>query len=192
MTAPLALILTPLAAGAAAVFWARRNLLVVIISGASMHPTHRPGDKVLVRRLPAGRIRAGDIVVADIVAVPEYVAAPSYGGIRHAARPGAAGTGRRRGAVPPWKSSPGPAPGRVAERVAFAPSRVVKRVAAVQGDPVPASVPRRAGETSVPGGCLVLLGDNPGQSLDSRHFGYVSATDVVGKVVGALSATGGR
>ncbi|MGS2644341.1 S26 family signal peptidase [Streptosporangium sp. LJ11] len=181
MTAPLALILTPLAAGAAAVFWARRNLLVAIISGASMHPTHRPGDKVLVRRLPSDRIRTGDIVVADIVAVPEYVAAPSYGGIRRAARPGVAGTGRRRGAVPPWKSSPG-----------SAPSRVVKRVAAVQGDPVPASVPRRAGETSVPGGCLVLLGDNPGQSLDSRHFGYVSATDVVGKVVGALSAAGSR
>lgn len=150
MTAPLALILMPLAAGAATVLWARRNLLVATISGTSMHPTHRPGDKLLVRRLPAGRIRAGDIVVADIVAVPAYGAAPSSGP---------------------------------------APSRVVKRVAAVPGDPVPASVPRRAGETSVPEGCLVLLGDNPGQSLDSRRFGYVPATDVVGKVVGAV--TGG-
>ncbi|MEU8380806.1 S26 family signal peptidase [Streptosporangium sp. NPDC048865] len=181
MTAPPALILMPLAAGVAAVFWARRNLLVAIISGASMHPTHRSGDKVLVRRLPAGRIRAGDIVVADVVAVPEHAAAPSYRGTRHAARPGAAGTGRRRGTVSPWRSPPGPA---------F--SRVVKRVAAVPGDPVPASVPRRAGEPSVPDGYLVLLGDNPGQSLDSRHFGYVPVTDVVGKVVGALSPAGAR
>lgn len=181
MIAPPALILMPLAAGASAMFWARRNLLVAIISGASMHPTHRSGDKVLVRRLPADRIRAGDVVVADIVAVPGYVAAPSYGGIRHAARLDAVGTDRRRGAVPPWEPSPG-----------SAPSRVVKRVAAVPGDPVPASVPRRAGEASVPDGCLVLLGDNLEQSLDSRHFGYVPVADVVGKVVGALSPTGSR
>ncbi|MFS1304267.1 S26 family signal peptidase [Streptosporangium longisporum] len=187
MTAPLAPILVPLAAGAAAVLWARRNLLVAIVSGASMRPTHRSGDKVLVRRLHPGRIRAGDIVVADIVAVPEIVPVPepvaafSYDGIRHAARRGAAGTGRPRGAVPPWRSSPG-----------SAPSRVVKRVAAVQGDPVPASVPHGAGETSVPGGCVVLLGDNPEESLDSRHFGYVPVADVVGKVVGVLSPAGGR
>ncbi len=171
MTGPLALILMPLAAGAATVLWARRNLLVATISGISMHPTHRPGDKLLVRRLPADRIRPGDIVVADIVAVPEHAAASSSE-IRYAARPGAAGVGKRRGADLLWRSSP---------------SRVIKRVAAVSGDPVPGSVPPRAGETVVPEGCLVLLGDNPGQSLDSRHFGYVPATDVIGKVIGALS-----
>ncbi|GAA3000008.1 hypothetical protein GCM10017559_21110 [Streptosporangium longisporum] len=120
MTAPLAPILVPLAAGAAAVLWARRNLLVAIVSGASMRPTHRSGDKVLVRRLHPGRIRAGDIVVADIVAVPEIVPVPepvaafSYDGIRHAARRGAAGTGRPRGAVPPVEvlSRFRPQPGR--------------------------------------------------------------------------------
>ncbi|WP_440066667.1 S26 family signal peptidase [Streptosporangium sp. OZ121] len=185
MSAVLALMLMSLAAGGVAVFWARRNLLVVVISGVSMRPTHRPGDKVLVRRLPADRIRAGDIVVADIVAdivaVPEYVAASSYGGVRQAVRRGAGGMGGRRGGIPPWEASCGPVP-----------SRVVKRVAAVQGDLVPASVSRGAGEISVPVGCLVLLGDNPGQSLDSRHFGYVPARDVVGKVVGALSPAGGR
>ncbi len=30
---------------------------------------------------------------------------------------------------------------------------------------------------------LVVLGDNPGHSTDSRHFGPVSRTDVVGRVV---------
>ncbi|WP_425582579.1 S26 family signal peptidase [Streptosporangium longisporum] len=37
-----------------------------------------------------------------------------------------------------------------------------------------------------------MLGDNPEESLDSRHFGYVPVADVVGKVVGVLSPAGGR
>ncbi|WP_396703274.1 S26 family signal peptidase [Microbispora sp. H10836] len=39
-----------------------------------------------------------------------------------------------------------------------------------------------------------MLGDNAGHSTDSRHFGYVPATGLVGKVVRVLPARapGGR
>ncbi|GIH95206.1 S26 family signal peptidase [Planobispora siamensis] len=145
------LLLVPLVAGAATLLWARRNFLVAHIRGESMHPAHRSGDKVLVRRLPPGRIRPGDVVVADVMVAG------------------------------PWPGVPGPAPGRV-----------VKRVAAVPGDPVPASVPRRADENSVPDECFILFGDNSRFSLDSRHFGYVPAVAMIGKVVRPLVPAGAR
>ena len=55
---------------------------------------------------------------------------------------------------------------------------VIKRVAAVPGDPRPdASLPatRRPAEARVPPGKLVLLGDNPDWSNDSRQLGYFPA-----------------
>ncbi|MEV8475605.1 S26 family signal peptidase [Streptomyces sp. NPDC051173] len=59
---------------------------------------------------------------------------------------------------------------------------LIKRVAAVPGDPVPralASVP----EERVPPGKLVLLGDNRTVSLDSRELGYFPADRVLGMVL---------
>ena len=44
---------------------------VVIVAGASMLPTLRPGDCLLVR--PRGRPRAGDLVVARFAARPELL-----------------------------------------------------------------------------------------------------------------------
>jgi signal peptidase I len=35
----------------------------------------------------------------------------------------------------------------------------------------------------VPAGSLVVLGDNADESYDSRHFGYVRASSVLGVVV---------
>ncbi len=78
----------------------------------------------------------------------------------------------------------------VTDCVAFLPPRpygdadppwLVKRVAAGAGDPVPAAFRAATGVTDavVPVGCLVVFGDNP-VSLDSRHFGYVPAANVVG------------
>ncbi|MFI6318394.1 S26 family signal peptidase [Nonomuraea sp. NPDC050556] len=55
---------------------------------------------------------------------------------------------------------------------------LVKRVVAVAGDAHEGVV--------VPEGCLVVLGDNPEGSLDSRVFGYVTAEHFLGTVVRTL------
>lgn len=70
---------------------------------------------------------------------------------------------------------------------------VVKRLAARGGDPVPdavlAAVRARPGDR-VPRGMLVLLGDNPDASTDSRTWGYVPRGALVGVVVGGLPQDG--
>ncbi|QIS07982.1 S26 family signal peptidase [Nocardia arthritidis] len=63
---------------------------------------------------------------------------------------------------------------------------MIKRVAAVPGDPVPrAQVPALAQvlEDRVPQGQLVLLGDNGQISFDSRRIGYVPVARVLGPVL---------
>jgi signal peptidase I len=59
---------------------------------------------------------------------------------------------------------------------------IVKRVAAVPGDPVPACVP---GATVVPPSSLIVLSDD--QGLDSRTFGPLPAERLFGVVVRHLS-----
>jgi signal peptidase I len=60
---------------------------------------------------------------------------------------------------------------------------IVKRVAAVPGDPLPDGVP---GTGAVPAGSLVVLGDNGG--YDSREFGPLPDDRVLGVMVRALPA----
>ncbi|MEW1611465.1 MULTISPECIES: S26 family signal peptidase [unclassified Streptomyces] len=63
---------------------------------------------------------------------------------------------------------------------------LVKRVAALPGDPVPPEVRERVGARPgdpVPAGRLVVRGDAE-RTQDSRHFGYVPAASVLGTVVG--------
>ena len=115
----------------------RRRLCVVTVNGLSMEPTLSDGDRVLVRRVPLGAVRAGQLVV---------LTGP-------AGQPG------------DW---------------------IVKRAAAVPGDPVPrASVPAlaAAAEPAVPDGSLVVLGDNARLSLDSRRLGYLPGSRLVGVVI---------
>ena len=65
-------------------------------------------------------------------------------------------------------------------------SWLVKRAAAIPGDRVPADMRAVAGpDPTVPAGRLLVRGDNP-RSLDSRHFGYVPAADVLGVAVRPL------
>jgi signal peptidase I len=66
-------------------------------------------------------------------------------------------------------------------------SWMIKRVAAIPGDPVPAGLPAAvAAAARVPDGRLIVFGDNPAMSIDSRYLGYFPADRVLGIVVGGL------
>lgn len=68
---------------------------------------------------------------------------------------------------------------------------MVKRVAAIPGDPRPATFPTSvaafADTQRVPPAHYYVLGMHP-QSLDSRTWGYVSAHQIVGRVITRLPA----
>lgn len=71
------------------------------------------------------------------------------------------------------------------------PAWVIKRAAALPGDPIPrGAAPALAGvpETEVPPGKLLLLGDNAENSTDSRQTGYFDERRLVGRVVRRISA----
>ncbi|GAA2300130.1 S26 family signal peptidase [Nonomuraea roseoviolacea subsp. roseoviolacea] len=140
---------------ALAVVWVlRRRYVVVTVHGESMLPTYRPGERLVVRRASARSLRGGQVVVLA----------------GHAHRPRADGT-------------PGDEAGEEASK---SPRWIVKRVAAVPGDPIPReTVPalRTAPGTRVPDGHLVVLGDNPDRSHDSRHAGYMTTDRLLGVVL---------
>jgi signal peptidase I len=141
-----------LSAGILASGWLGRTLVAVTVNGESMLPTYRDGDRVLVRRNLPPR--AGQVVVIE--------------------RPTA---GVRWNAPPVERTAGGAA---IADR-----EWLIKRVAAVQGDPVPRDrVPALADvdDGVVPPGSLVVLGDNPENSLDSRLVGFFPADRLLGTV----------
>ncbi|GAA0903927.1 S24/S26 family peptidase [Virgisporangium aurantiacum] len=45
--------------------WLRRRSLVAVVTGDSMLPTYRSGDRVLVWRAPLGAVRPGQVVVIE-------------------------------------------------------------------------------------------------------------------------------
>jgi signal peptidase I len=68
---------------------------------------------------------------------------------------------------------------------------MIKRVAAVPGDPRPeTSLPPSAGPPGklVPSGKFVVLGDNAEWSHDSRHIGYIPGDRLLGIVVRRIRA----
>lgn len=132
------------AAAAGLLLRLNRTLVAVDVVGHSMEPAFHHGDRVLVRRVPAERLRVGDVAV---------LGHPDTDELRELAL--------LAGPVPPW---------------------VVKRVAALPGDPVPASVPAE-GRGTVPPGRLVVLGDNTDHSTDSRMWGPVPDDRLLGVVL---------
>ena len=67
---------------------------------------------------------------------------------------------------------------------------MIKRVRAVAGEPVPDGIP--VTDAVVPEGKIVLLGDNPEASFDSRVVGYFSADLLYGGVVRRMRSITGR
>ena len=150
----------------------RRRIVIVSVAGQSMEPTLAAGDRVLVRRTRLRSVRAGQIVVIE------------EPGITHNDR---TGDPPSHDADRSWTGDP---PRRDLGR-----SWMIKRVAAVPGDPVPAELaaavpipgrPALAGQAQVPAGKFVVLGDNPEMSMDSRYLGYVPGDRLLGVVVGSL------
>ena len=74
---------------------------------------------------------------------------------------------------------------------------VIKRVAATAGEPIPPVIRRSWAENddidfagaSVPEGRLLLLGDNPTRSGDSRHWGFTAGDAVLGVVTRSMRAS---
>jgi signal peptidase I len=80
----------------------------------------------------------------------------------------------RRGDLVVFRPRAAPAPGD--------PPVLIKRVAAVAGDPVPPWIPDlRASGPWVPAGHVVVHGDNP-RCADSRQLGYISRAQVVATI----------
>jgi signal peptidase I len=148
-----------LGAAVVAVAAVRWRRVVADVEGPSMEPTLHAGDRLLVRRGTSG-LRVGRIVVIE-----QPFADLGWW------RPG----GRR------------PAVGFRAGAGTWS----VKRVVAVAGDPVPYDrVPTLGGGPGslVPAGKLVVLGDNPEASFDSRMYGYVPEDRVLGVMLRVLSS----
>ncbi|MEY9908091.1 signal peptidase I [Catenulispora sp. MAP12-49] len=143
---------TGVVVGAIGALAARQALLLITVSGGSMSPTYVDGEKLVVRRGRGRQPQVGEVVV-----------------FRHPqlARAAAAQTTAAQTPAPPRPDV----------------DWMVKRVVAVQGDRVPEEIRPAVGatdaETVVPQGFLLVRGDNP-VSLDSRHFGYLPTTEVLG------------
>ncbi|MBN1698315.1 MAG: signal peptidase I [Spirochaetales bacterium] len=79
---------------------------------------------------------------------------------------------------------------------------IVKRCVAIEGDffdirngylevdgnrylyAHPDGITKTFTESVVPGDSIMVLGDNPMQSVDSRMFGFVPVSDIIGRVIG--------
>ena len=147
----------------AVVMVVRRRVFVVTVRGTSMEPTFRPGDRVLARRAGLAGVGVGDVVIIGARTPPGRVLArASFRGHPANTMPDAAGG-----------------------------SWIIKRVAAIPGDPVPRdriAALAHVRESVVPDGKLVILGDST-RSADSRQHGYYDGNQVAGVVVRRLRGT---
>lgn len=68
---------------------------------------------------------------------------------------------------------------------------MIKRVAAIPGEPAPDGMPETVAVAAVPDGCLLVLGDNAEMSMDSRYLGYIPGERLLGIVVASLPRRAG-
>jgi signal peptidase I len=171
-------ILLVLAVGLAVLF---KTFLIqaFYIPSTSMLPTLEVSDRVLVEKLSYrfGEVERGDVVVfinRDEIA-PEPTGNPLSRFVR--------GLGEAIGLVPPTeKDFIKRVIGLPGDRIECAGGRVLRN-----GQPVPepylapGTVTENCGQTTVPAGRLFVMGDNRGDSQDSRVFGPIDRADVVGR-----------
>ncbi|GAA1888023.1 S26 family signal peptidase [Actinomadura bangladeshensis] len=169
---------TALAAAGAllALGWARKNLVVVTVSGTSMVPTLQDGDRVLVRRRPLAHVRRGDVVVLEPPLDGPYLPGP-------AGPDGRIWNVKRAAALPGDELPPG-IPN--APNTFEAPSTPAASGGTDASGGTAEDVPREV--RAVPPGTLAVLGDNP-DSIDSRHRGLFSGDRLLGVVVRRLNVT---
>jgi signal peptidase I len=113
-----------------------RRLVMVTVTGRSMEPALRHGDRLLARRTGLRSVHTGQLVVLR------------------------------------WPGDDGR-------------EWMVKRVAAVPGEPVPPGVPAMG--SLVPPGNLAVLGDNAAFSHDSRQLGLLPDGLLLGVVIRRLA-----
>jgi signal peptidase I len=146
--------------GLLAVRTARRRLAAVTVAGRSMEPTLSDNDRLLAWRAPRP-LRVGDVVVLE--------------------SPYEAGVLVREDVTIPWQRPPAK-PGETDRRW------IVKRVVALAGDRVPPVAAGKLSESeTVPPGQLLVVGDNPDESYDSRQIGYIPAERVFGLILRRLT-----
>ncbi|MFF3330703.1 S26 family signal peptidase [Streptomyces sp. NPDC002888] len=75
----LTFVLPGASALAAALWWCRRNLVVVTVEGMSMAPAMAHGDRLLVRRRRLHHVRVGDVVVLEPPLTGPYRTAATAG-----------------------------------------------------------------------------------------------------------------
>ncbi len=130
----------------------RHGLVLIDVHGPSMEPTLRHGDAVLVHRVGPHRLSAGDVVVLERADLDGH-----------------------------WRLPPGTGAGTDLDTRNW----IIKRAVAVAGDVVPATLARTLGlppDSRVPSGKMLVLGDNPRWSTDSREWGFLPLDRVLGVV----------
>jgi signal peptidase I len=171
-------ILLVLAVGLAVLF---KTFLIqaFYIPSGSMLPTLEISDRVLVEKLSYrfGDVEHGDVVV--FINRSEVAPEPTGNPLSRFMR----GLGEAIGLVPPTeKDFIKRVIGLPGDRIECVGGRVIRN-----GQPfpepylAPGTVSENCGQITVPAGKLFVMGDNRGDSQDSRVFGPIDKSDVVGR-----------